>query len=152
MTEDALLAAIKEATAGLSSTEAARFESLVQDGLRTMDGEQAGDDLAAEIRPARTLPPAKRLAWAREFAVKGRVSSLNQRAWRLIQAYRTGSRPQADLRREAAALQDELNAVDLSELSADARRRQQKLLGEAKTECRYILSDGKGPTSLRAAN
>ncbi len=87
-----------------------------------------------------------------EDALAARVMDLNQRAWRLIQADRTGSRPHSDLRREAAELQDELNAVDLSELSEEARRRLQKLLGEAKTECRYILSDGKGPTSLRAAN
>jgi hypothetical protein len=87
-----------------------------------------------------------------EDALSTRVLDLNQRAWQLIQDYRTGSRSREEVKREAAALQDELNAVDLSGLSEDARRRQQKLLGEAKTECRYILSDGKGPTSLRAAN
>lgn len=87
-----------------------------------------------------------------EEALSARVLDLNQRAWQLIQDYRTGSRPPAEIRRDAAALQGELNAVDLSGLSEEARNRQQKLLGEAKTECRYILSDGKGPTSLRAAN
>ena len=87
-----------------------------------------------------------------EDALSARILDLNQRAWRLIQDYRKGSRPREDVKRDAAALQHELNAVDLSEISEDARRRQQKLLGEAKTECRYILSDGKGPTSLRAAN
>ena len=87
-----------------------------------------------------------------EDALSARILDLNQRAWRLIQDYRKGSRPPEDVKRDAAALQRELNAVDLSEISEDARRRQQKLLGEAKTECRYILSDGKGPTSLRAAN
>lgn len=87
-----------------------------------------------------------------EDALSARVMDLNQRAWRLIQDYRKGSRPGDEVKRDAAALQDELNAVDLSGLSEEARRRQQKLLGEAKTECRYILSDGRGPTSLRAAN
>jgi len=85
-------------------------------------------------------------------ALSARILDLNQRASRLIQAYRTGSQPREDGKREAAALQKELNGVDLSTLSEDARRRHQKLLGEAKTECRYILSDGKGPSSLRAAN
>jgi hypothetical protein len=87
-----------------------------------------------------------------EDALSARVLDLNQRAWQLIQDYRKGSRPRDEVKRDAAALQEELNTVDLSGLSEDARRRQQKLLGEAKTECRYILSDGKGPTSLRAAN
>ncbi len=87
-----------------------------------------------------------------EAALSARILDLNQRAWQLIQDYRKGSRPREDVKRDAATLQKELNAVDLSEISEDARRRQQKLLGEAKTECRYILSDGKGPTSLRAAN
>ena len=85
-------------------------------------------------------------------ALSARILDLNQRAWRLIQAYRNGSQPREEVKREAAALQKELNGVDLSTLSEDARRRHQKLLGEAKTECRYILSDGKGPSSLRAAN
>ena len=87
-----------------------------------------------------------------EDALSARVLDLNQRAWRLIQAYRAGAEPREEVKRQAAALQKELNAVDLSALSEDVRRRHQKLLGEAKTECRYILSDGKGPTSLRAAN
>ena len=61
-------------------------------------------------------------------ALSARILDLNQRAWRLIQAYRTGSQPREDVKREAAALQKELNGVDLSTLSEDARRRHQKSL------------------------
>lgn len=78
------------------------------------------------------------------------AQEVNRRALAMITAFIRGTTPRDELRREAEAILAELDGIDLGSLRGEARKRVQRLVGEARLDSRHVLSDGEGPRSLRA--
>jgi hypothetical protein len=110
-------------------------------GLAEFDPVVGPDDLVVEIEAATDVPPGERLAAAARFAEQRRAFSLGRRSGELLRGFASG----ADVADEAERLLAEILAV-LADVSDYGVRRE---LGDYATECRYILSGGTGPNSLR---
>jgi hypothetical protein len=78
------------------------------------------------------------------------LEELNRRALAMITAFIRGTTPREELRGEAEAIMAALDDIDLGSRRGAARKRLQRLVGEARIESRHVLSDGDGPRSLRA--
>jgi hypothetical protein len=133
--------AIARATSGLAPGDAAKFEAAMRAGLRQIGEEAPPEALAEEVKQAEAIPPAERLEWARDFAVRQEVRRLSRSAWSLLQQFKARSLPSKDLEQVRGFDQGRLRKASLRELRYD--------LGDAEIECRFILSGGKGPVSLR---
>lgn len=80
--------------------------------------------------------------------IEARAQELNREALRLVAAFRRGE----DVKAEAERLHAQLVAIDPDGLPEDDARRILRIRNEAAIECRWITSDGTGPTSLRMAH
>ena len=101
------------------------------------------------MKQAEAIPPAERLEWARDYAVRQEVLRLSRDAWRLLQQFNTRSLPGKDLEQRATALLDEVSKFDQGRLKKASLSELRYDLGDVEIECRFILSGGKGPVSLR---
>jgi hypothetical protein len=140
---------IARATEGLGETEAKEFETLVREGLGHIGPGATEEGLAAEVAQATDVPPGERVPWARKFEAKQRVRELSGRAWRLLEDFKAGDRPPDDLRSEASALLEEARSFDLSRLDDPELEDLRYDIGDVEMECRFVLSGGQGPVSLR---
>ena len=118
-------------------------------GLRRIGEEAPPEALAEEVKQAEAIPPAERLEWARDYAVRQEVLRLSRDAWRLLQQFNTRSLPGKDLEQRATALLDEVSKFDQARLKKASLSELRYDLGDVEIECRFILSGGKGPVSLR---
>jgi hypothetical protein len=141
--------AIARATSGLAPGDAAKFEAAMRAGLRQIGEEAPPEALAEEVKQAEAIPPAERLEWARDFAVRQEVRRLSRSAWSLLQQFKARSLPSKDLEQAANALLEEVRGFDQGRLRKASLRELRYDLGDAEIECRFILSGGKGPVSLR---
>jgi len=141
--------AIARATSGLAPGDAAKFEVAMRAGLGQIGEEAPPEALAEEVKQAEAIPPAERLEWARDFAVRQEVRRLSRNAWNLMQQFKARSLPSKDLEQAATALLEEVRGFDQGRLRKANLRELRYDLGDAEIECRFILSGGKGPVSLR---
>jgi hypothetical protein len=141
--------AIARATSGLSGGDAAKFEVAMRAGLSHIGEEAPPEALAEEVKQAEALPPAERLEWARDYAVRQEVRRLSRDAWSLLQQFKGRSLPGKDLEQRATALLDEVRKFDQGRLKKASLSDLRYDLGDVEIECRFILSGGKGPVSLR---
>ncbi len=146
---DPVGAAIARATAGLPPGAAAKFEASMRAGLGQIGEEAPPEALAEEVKQAEAIPPAERLEWASDFAVRQEVRRLSRAAWNLLQQFKTKSVAQEEVKRNAAALLEEVRKFDQGRLKKASLSELRYDLGDAELECRFILSGGKGPVSLR---
>ena len=117
---------------------------LLRKGLADIDATVGADDLAVEIDAATAVPPADRLAAARRFAEQRRAFALGRRSWDLLRTF-VSDRDRSQARSSAQQL---LSAV--TEALGDTTDEQVRLeLGDYALECRFVLSGGAGPVSLR---
>jgi hypothetical protein len=140
---DPVAAALERRAADLPESERARFVALMREGLATFDPVLELEDKVVEIEAALDVPPGQRLAAAERFAAGRRAFVLGRRSWELLGAFARG----ADVRAQAEQLLAEILAAIDAEAHDDVRTD----LGDYATECRYILSRGTGPNSLRGA-
>ena len=141
--------AIARATSGLSHGDAAKFEAAVRAGLDQIGKDVPPQGLAEEVKLAEAIPHPERLEWARDFAVRQEVRRLNRSAWNLIQQFKTRGLPSEEVQQKARALLEEVQSFDLGRLKKASLSELRYDLGDAEIECRFILSGGKGPVSLR---
>jgi hypothetical protein len=135
--------ALARAAADMPRGDRDEFQRLMRAGLAEIDPVVGPDDLAIEIDAAVDVPPGDRLAAARRFAADRRAFSLGRRSGELLTAFSAGQ----DVAAQAAALLTRITAAIDGGGDDDILRE----LGSYATECRYILSGGTGPTSLRGA-
>lgn len=141
--------AIARATSGLAAGDAAKFEAAMRAGLGQIGKEAPPEALAEEVKQAEAIPPAERLEWARDYAVRQEVRRLSRDAWNLLQQFKTRSLPAKDLEQRASALLDEARKFDQGRLKKASLSELRYDLGDVEMESRFILSGGKGPVSLR---
>jgi hypothetical protein len=141
VTDDPVEAALERLAADLPPGDRPRFRELVRSGLAEFDRVVGPDDKVVEIEAAMTVPPERRLAAAERFASQRRAFTLGRRSWELLRAFAAGH----DVAREAERLLADVQAAVTEERHDDLRRE----LGDYATECRYVLSGGTGPNSLR---
>lgn len=143
MTDDPVEATLDRRAAELPEEQRGRFVELMRAGLAEFDPVVGPDDKVIEIEAATDVPPGERLAAAARFAEQRRAFSLGRRSGKLLCAFADG----ADVAGEAERLLAEILAVlaDVSDYGVGQE------LGDYATECRYILSGGAGPNSLRGA-
>jgi hypothetical protein len=115
----------------------------VRAGLAEFDPVVGPDDKVIEIEAATDVPPGERLAAAARFAEQRRAFSLGRRSGELLRGFASGADVADEAERLLAAITSALAEVD----AEDVRRE----LGDYATECRYILSRGTGPLSLRGS-
>jgi hypothetical protein len=140
---------IARATEGLTESDASEFESHVRSGLDHVGPAATPEGLAAEVTQAADVPPGERVRWARQFEAKQEVRQLSGRSWRLLEDFKAGARPPDDLRSDASALLEEARSFDLSRLDDPELEELRYELGDVEMECRFVLSGGTGPVSLR---
>lgn len=144
MTADPVDAALERAAAELSDEDRQAFIRVMHEGLATFDAAVGPDDKVIEIEAALAdVAPSARLEAAERFASRRRVFVLGRRAGDLLRAFAAGE----DVHAAAEALLDEIQAALEAETDEELRGQ----LGDHATECRYILSGGTGPNSLRGA-
>ena len=141
--------AIARATSGLSRGDAVKFDAAVRAGLDQLGAEVPAEALAEEVREAEAVPLMERLEWAKDFATRQEVRRLSRSAWNLLEEFKARSLPSGELKQRASALLDEVRKFDLGRLKKASLSELRYDLGDAEIECRFILSDGKGPVSLR---
>jgi hypothetical protein len=129
--------------ADLPADQRGRFLELMRAGLAEFDPVVGPEDQVVEIEAAVEVPPGERLAAAEVFAAKRCAFTLGRRSGELLRAFAGGD----DVVQPAEQLLAEIES-SLSETSDDGIRRE---LGDYATECRFILSGGTGPNSLRGA-
>lgn len=134
----------------MSEAERRRFDELVRLGLRRIASSASPADLAEDVSAAGELSKDRRLSWAEAFALEPLVRQVNRRALAMVMAFAGDATPREELHREAEAILAKLDDISLGELDDEDRKRLQRLVGEARLESRYVLSDGAGPRSLRA--
>jgi hypothetical protein len=127
--------------AELPDGQRGRFLELMRAGLAEFDAVVGREDQVVEVEAAVDVPPGERLAAAERFAEKRRAFTLGRRSGDLLTAFAHGR----DVGVEAQRLLADIETA-LAETSDDGVRRE---LGDYATECRYILSGGTGPNSLR---
>ena len=141
--------AIAQATSGLAPSDAAKFEAAMRAGLDQIGKEAPPEALAEEVKQAEAIPPAERLEWARDYAARQEVRRLSRDAWNLLQQFKARSLPSEELKQRANALLDEATKFDQGRLKKASLSELRYDLGDVEIECRFILSGGKGPVSLR---
>jgi hypothetical protein len=141
--------AIARATSGLSGGDAAKFEAAMRAGLSQIGEEAPPEALAEEVKQAEAIPPAERLEWARDYAVRQEVGRLSRDSWNLLQQFKARSLPAKELEQRATALLEEARKFDQGRLKKASLNELRYDLGDVEIECRFILSGGKGPVSLR---
>lgn len=147
---DPVARAIARATSGLAPGDAAKFEAAMRAGLDQIGKEAPPEALAEEVKQAEAIPPGQRVEWARDFAVRQEVLRLSRSAWNLLRQFKAKSLPAADLEQAATALLAEVRGFDQGRLQKPSLSELRYDLGDAEIECRFILSGGHGPVSLRA--
>jgi hypothetical protein len=143
VTDDPVEAALRRLAADLPPGHRPRFLELMRAGLAGFDPVVGPEDKVVEIEAATAVPPDRRLAAAERFASQRRAFTLGRRSWDLLRAFAAGH----DVADEAERLLGDIRAAIRDERDADVRRE----LGDYATECRYVLSGGTGPNSLRGA-
>lgn len=143
MTDDPVEAALERLAADVAPADRPRFRALMRAGLAGFDAVVGPDDKVVEIEAATAVPADRRLAAAQRFASERRAFTLGRRSWQLLRAFAAGD----DVAGEAERLLGEIQAAIAEERHDDLRRD----LGDFATECRYVLSGGTGPNSLRGA-
>lgn len=138
---DPVEAVLDRASTGLALAEQHELRRLVGEGLADIDPVVGRDDLAVEVGAVARIPPGERVSWARRFANERRAFRLSRRSFELLEAFHRG----ADVAGEARDLLTEAESVLERDLDEDIRYQ----LGDVALECRYILSGGTGPASLR---
>jgi hypothetical protein len=141
--EDPVEEALDRAAAGLSAQDADRFRSLMRTGLSYFEPVVGPEDQAIEVAAVADVPKDQLLAAAARFAAERRAFALGKRSLALLQAFSHGD----DVRADARDLLDEVLAALESEADEGVRHE----LGSYALECRYVLSGGTGPNSLRGA-
>jgi hypothetical protein len=135
--------ALQRAAADMPSADRDEFRHLMRAGLAEIDPAVGPEDLAIEIDAAVDVPPGDRMAAARRFAAERQAFSLGRRSGELLAAFSTGQ----DVVPEATALLTRITSAIDAGGDDDILRE----LGSYAIECRYILSGGTGPNSLRGA-
>jgi hypothetical protein len=143
MNDDPVQTALERAADKLPPDDRPRFFDVMRTALATFDPVVGPEDRAVEITSALAVAPQERMAAAERFASHRRTFDFGRRSGELLQDFASGR----DVAREARRLMDEILPVLEEELHEDVRRR----LGDYLTECRYILSGGTGPNSLRGS-
>ena len=140
---DPVEAALDRAAAGLDPDDRATVVDLLRAGLAELGPGLDSADLAIEIDAATAVPVERRLDAARRFAAVHVVRRLLRNSFELVRAFRRGD----DVDDVARALLAEIETV----LARDDLDDELRLdLADGALECRYVLSGGTGPVSLRA--
>jgi hypothetical protein len=135
--------ALDRAASGLSPAEAEQFRSLMRTGLSYFEPVVGPEDRAIEIAAVAEVGKDQLLAAAARFAAERRAFALGKQSWALLHDFARGE----DVQEPAQRLLDEVLAALESEPDEAVRRE----LGSFALECRYILSGGAGPNSLRGS-
>jgi hypothetical protein len=143
VTDDPVETALERLAADLPPGDRPRFLRLMRAGLAGFDPVVGPDDKVVEVEAAVGVPPDRRLAAAERFASQRRAFTLGRRSWELLRAFAAGH----DVARQAERLLADVLSAIAGERHDDVRRE----LGDYATECRYILSGGTGPNSLRGS-
>lgn len=138
---DPVDAVLDRASTGLALDDQQEIRRFVREGLADIDPVVGRDDLAIELGVVARIPPDERVRWARRFADERRAFRLSRRSFELLEAFHRGT----DVAGEARDLLAEVETVLERDLDEDIRYQ----LGDVALECRYILSGGTGPASLR---
>lgn len=141
---NALEQSLQRAAQGVPGGQVDDVLRLLRAGLDEIDDTVGADDLAVEIDAATAVPPAERLSAARRFADQRRAVTLGRRAWDLLGAF-VSDRNDSTLMTAAQQLLSEVTDA-LGEITDEQVRLE---LGNYALECRYMLSGGAGPVSLR---
>jgi len=135
--------ALDRAAEGLPPADAERFRSLMRTGLSYFEPVVGPEDQAIEVAAVADVPKDRLLAAAARFAAERRAFALGKRSLALLQAFTRGG----DVQAETRDLLDEVLAAIESEPDEAVRHE----LGSYALECRYVLSGGTGPNSLRGS-
>ena len=141
---DPLERALAKAAQGVPDGRVDELLMLLRKGLAEIDSSVGADDLAVEIDTATAVPPADRLRAARRFAEQRRAFSLGRRSWDLLRAF-VSDRDSSGLPETASKLLTDVTDA-IGEFTDEQLRTE---LGSYALECRYVLSGGAGPVSLR---
>ncbi len=146
---DPVADAIARATLGLSPGDAAKFEEALRAGLDQLGKETPPEALAEEVKQAEMVAPGERVEWATDFATRQEVRRMSRASWNLLQQFKARRTPDKELQEKTTALLEEVRNFDQARLRTPNLRELRYELGDVELESRFILSNGKGPVSLR---